>query len=141
MFTINLTRNKFTKTETRGTLTDNSGALIGYTIEPASVEKVQMGNVCSLPEGKYVIELRNNPTAGTPTIKLIGKNASLNSSIRCCRPIGKNNPSITLLSQPDGSGDPGDIDFEAWQRLLLLLTNNSYQLIISSPKGGGQEGL
>lgn len=72
-----------------------------------------------MAEGKYELEVRNNPSAGTPTIKIKGKFIPSNSSIRCCRPIGTNNCSITLLNNPDNDGNPKNLDYLAWTQLLL----------------------
>lgn len=116
-----LIRNQALKDKTTGILYNDKGESIGYTIEPSIAQYSHAGQIAAMAEGRYELEVRNNPSAGTPTIKIKGRFIPSNSSIRCCRPIGANNCSVVLLSSPDGDGNPKTLDCMAWTELLTMI--------------------
>ena len=118
MCNIVLERKSFTEKETRGIIKIGESYL-GYTLEPPVLDYAGENALTALPCGEYMIVLRNNPVAGSPCIKLIGITHSCTSTIRCCKPLGKNNASIVLLSDPEGKGAPTENNTEPWMELLI----------------------
>lgn len=127
---ITLVRTKFTDKETRGVL-GCSNIFFGYTIEPVHFSNASSAVTCAVPEGEYVVTVKNNPIAGTPCIKVYGVDYSICASIRCTKPIGRKSKGITLLSKEDSTGDTAIIDCGAWSKLLdFLLHQEDVKLII-----------
>lgn len=126
---IVLERKSFTKNETRGVISMGE-KYIGFTLEPPVLELASENAVAALPNGEYMVVLRNNPVAGSPCIKLIGITHSRTSTIRCCKPIGKKNASIVLLSNSDGKGTSKENNAEPWMELLNTVLDSSQIILI-----------
>lgn len=127
---ITLVRTKFTDKETRGVL-GCGNIFFGYTIEPVHFSNASSAVTCALPEGEYVVTVKNNPIAGVPCIKVIGVDYSTSASIRCSKPVGRKSNGIALLSKEDSTGDPAVVDIEAWTKLLdFIVLQKEVTLII-----------
>ncbi len=127
---ITLVRTKFTDKETRGIL-GCGNVFFGYTIEPPCDENTTEKDVYAVPEGEYSIEIRNNPAAGVPCIKVVGEKYSNETSIRCAKSAWSKGCYIVLLANETNTGDPHIVDVSAWSKLLaFLLENDNVKLII-----------
>lgn len=129
MNNIVLERKSFYGNETRGLIRVGE-MYIGYTLEPPVVDYAGENALTALPCGEYMIVLRNNPVAGSPCIKLIGITHSCTSTIRCCKPIGKKNASIVLLSDPEGKGTSTENNTKPWLELLIAVSDSPQTTLI-----------
>lgn len=116
---ILLVRTKANKNNTQGEI--YIGESKYYTIEPPIVTNAKLDEAYAIAPGKYKLDVRNNPIAGTPAIKVFGESVLSTTAIRCCKPVGRKNNSITVLSNKDGDGDVRHVDYLAWARLLLKI--------------------
>lgn len=116
---ITLIRTKAEKYTTRGEI--HFDGSVYYTLEPPVITKAKPDEAYAIAPGKYRIEVKNNPIAGTPAIKVFGDYILSTTAIRCCKPVGRKNNSITIVSNPESTGDAKSLDYLAWTILLLKI--------------------
>lgn len=126
---ISLIRTDYTENETRGIMSVGK-THIGYTLEPPTFGHTSQNGLFALPPGEYEMHFRHNPIAGVPCIKIDGITYSATATIRSCKPKGKNNASITLMSNPNGRGEASEMDFDAWIALINIINNNRTTTLI-----------